>query len=41
MSEIIKGYNKKVAPKPRDQTLKSDCRKKQNVQWRKTVKLMR
>ena len=29
MSKIIKGYNKKVAPKPRDQTLKSDCRKKQ------------
>ena len=37
MSKIIKGHNKKVTSRLRDQRLKCNCRKKQNVQWKRTV----
>ena len=40
MSKIIKGHNKKVTSKPRDQRLKCNCRKnKQNSEWKGNVKL--
>ena len=40
ISKIIKGHNKKVTSKPRDQRLKCNCRKnKQNSEWKGNVKL--
>ena len=39
ISKIIKGHNKKVTSKPRDQRLKCNCRKnKQNSEWKGNVK---
>ena len=40
MSKIIKGQNKNVTWKPSNETRKYSCRKRQNVQWKGTVKLM-
>ena len=39
MSKIIKGRNKKVTSKPRDQKPKCNCRKQEECQWKGTVKL--
>ena len=40
MSKIIKGNNKKVTSKPRDQTPKRSCSKKKDDQRNGTVKLV-
>ena len=39
ISKIIKGHNKKVTSKPRDQRPKCNCRKKY-AKWNRTIKLM-
>ena len=38
ISKIIKGHNKKVKWKPRDQNQNAIAEKNQNVQWKGSVK---